>query len=136
MNDLRRSPEISSAPTDRPFVQLIELAPDRRSPPMARALWCTCGEPTTAQIIEIFVDPAHRLRGLGGRLIDAIVAEVRSLNASRAPTQRIRVIWLVAAHRSHITLRGFLTRHGFHHAGSSRHLYLGEDAMIYSKALD
>lgn len=119
-----------------PFVQVVEVRDDDSGAVLARGLWHASAEQVTAQILELQVDPAHRRRGHGGRVVERVVAEVVRLNAARPPGLRIRAIWLVAAQVAHIAARGFLTKHSFHHVATSKHLYLDQDAMMYARALD
>lgn len=135
MPSLHCNPDSREYVPGLPFVQVVELREDGGEL-LARGLWHAAAELPTAQILELHVNPAHRRRGHGGRVVERIVGEVTRLNALRPPALRIRAVWLVLAQVDHLPARGFLTRHSFHHVATSKHLYLAQDAMMYARALD
>jgi ribosomal-protein-alanine N-acetyltransferase len=80
------------------------------------------------QINDIAVDPDARRRGIGGRLLDELLARARRGGASRA-TLEVRP--------SNAAARELYARRGFFEAGRRRGYYAdtGEDAILMERAL-
>lgn len=134
-------PPLSDAPRDRGFLQTIleRSRTDRRGgdTPLGRLTWHATCDQGTAQLLELHVEPSRRRGGCGTRLVRAMLEQIARLNARKIPGSRpIRVVWTVVAQKHHLSTRAFLTRMGFHHVATSKHLYLDDDAMVYAKALD
>lgn len=101
----------------------------------ARLLWHATPDQGTAQMLQLEVVPELRRAGRGTRLVREMLNQVARLNARRR-NRPIRVVWTLVAQKGQLPARAFLTRMGFHHVATSKHLYLQDDAMIYARSMD
>jgi ribosomal protein S18 acetylase RimI-like enzyme len=124
-------PSAQRASSDESFVQTITLRDGQTV--IARGLWHAARD-GTSQILELHVHPEHRRKGHGSRVMQEIFGQIPRVNAARRGVTPVRVIYAVVAQKAQIQARAFLGRHGFHHAATSKHLYLDDEAMVYAKA--
>ena len=81
------------------------------------------------QLLDLRVAPAHQRRGHGGELLAACYAEASAL----MPPRRV---WAAVRQKSHVRMRAFLTKHGFHQTAMLNGLAPDEAVLIYSRAFD
>lgn len=92
------------------------LANDGAGPPI----------PGLCQIAMVFIAPARWDQGLGGRIVDAVLAEARSRGYRHVQ------LW---AHLSNDRAHRLYTGHGFHRSGREMSDNLGETIVQYERPL-
>jgi len=133
MSDPTFAPPTPSKPTGRSFLQTLTLGTS--SDPLAVATWYTTGHPDGVfQIVDFWVAPPGRRRGVGSQLLKAVVVRVNEYAASQKI--RPRRLWTAVEQKDQIVSRAFLTTHGFHHTASHGELYKNQELLLYSKAMD
>ncbi len=127
------TPPLPTAPNGRVFVQSLTLGELQK--PTATATWSTTGHPDgVAQIIDLWVTPLERRRGIGTQMLRATVGQIIAyFKVHKRPTRRL---WMTIEQKDQIVSRAFLTKHGFHHTGSLSELYKKQELLLYTKALD
>lgn len=86
------------------------------------------------QITDLFVDPLHQRQGHGSRLLrqtyDHATGRLKSLGIQP------RRVWVCLEQKRHVIARAFFSKHGFQHVATMQKLYIGQDAMMYSRSFD
>lgn len=137
--DLRYDPALpagsaGSAP-EAPFIQTIRCV-DGRGELMGDVIWHVPAGAADGvfQILHLRVRPGFGRQGLGGRLMEAAIAQAEQWHrARRIPLRRA---WLSVEQKSQVIARAFLTGQGFHHIATASNLHRDQDALIYIRAFD
>lgn len=127
MAELIYDPPLEQAGT--PLVQTIRLLVD--SQPAGRAIW-HYSDPGIVQILELEILKPRWRNGLGGQLLDALIAQAQT--HSRRQRRPLRQVWMAVRQKTQVIGRAFLTDHGFHHVGTLPHILSDEDLLIYLKS--
>lgn len=114
---------------DSPLVRVIRLMDNGK--PAGLACW-HYSAPGIVQIIELEIPVSHQRKGLGGQLLEALIAQAQS--HARRRRQPLRQVWMALRQKSQILGRAFLTDHGFHHVGTAPKILPDEDLLIYLKS--
>lgn len=130
--NLRLTPP-SSALTTAPLIQKVELLNDAGQA-IAHATWFSTGADGQIQLLHLEVMPAERRRGVGTKLFLLLRKEADLFFRSRG--QRLRRVFLYAAHRDDIVFRGWLTKQGFHPTNTMTNVLKKQDVMIYLLGCD
>ena len=123
----------AGATTTLPLVQTIELLNDSGGR-VAHAIWFTTGRDGQIQLLHVEVEPAERRRGAGTKLFGLLKKEADLFFRSRG--QRLRRVFLHAAHRDDIVFRGWLTKQGFHPTNTMTNVLVKQDLMVYLLGCD
>jgi GNAT superfamily N-acetyltransferase len=123
----------ANATVTLPFIQTVELSNDAGNR-LAHAIWFTNGRDGAIQLLHLEVEPAERRRGVGTKLFGMLKKEADLFFRSRG--QRLRRVFLNAAHRDDIVFRGWLTKQGFHPTNTMTNVLKQQDAMIYLLGCD
>ena len=99
--------------------------------PAGRVCWHPSA-PGIVQILELEILSSRRRKGLGGQLLEALIAAAQS--HARKRRQPLRQVWIAVRQKSQILGRAFLTDHGFHHVGTIPKILPDEDLLIYLKS--
>lgn len=134
MSPVTLHPRVTEAAASRPFVQEARLELGGKT--VARGHWHSSGncDDGVVQIIDVFVEPAHRRQGHGAQLLRRMLEEAEALH--RARKRRLRRAWIAVEQKQQVIARAFLTAMGFHHVGTVKNLLREEDLLVYSKGFD
>jgi GNAT superfamily N-acetyltransferase len=133
MHSFSYTPPLPTKPTSGPFTQKIVLTDGEDQ--LGRATWHSTEDAAgVTQILELWIDPAHRRSGLGRRLLLALIEQARAYH--RQHQRSLRRLWSGVGHKQQVIGRSFLTREGFHHIGSACGILHDQDMLIYVKSLD
>lgn len=131
-------PRISVEPSDRAstkstYIRTITATDNGKT--VGKTIWTfSPTQPGAIQIISIEVDPTLVRQGIGSRMLTRLFDE--STKRSKSLGIQLRRVWIVIEQKTHITARGFLTKHGFHHVKTIDALFKDEAAMVYVKSFD
>ncbi|MFN4243007.1 MAG: GNAT family N-acetyltransferase [Tepidisphaerales bacterium] len=94
------------------------------------------GEPSQGiqQVLHVHVAEPYRRRGLATRLLREAFADARQRLSELPGAPKLRRVFVLTAHKSHIPLRAVLTELGFHHFSTIGGLWKGEDLLVYIKS--
>lgn len=86
------------------------------------------------QILHVEVAGPYRRRGIATRLLQLAFDDARQMLAQLPEPRKLRRVFALTAHKSHIPLRAVLTELGFHHFSTVGGLWKGEDLLVYIKS--
>jgi GNAT superfamily N-acetyltransferase len=117
-----------------PFLQTIRLTDGDKA--VGQARWISAQEVTegVVQIVELTVTPAHRHKGHGRLLMEAVTLQCRDHFKLRK--SRLRRIWLALDQKRHVIARSFLMQYTFNHVATVNELLKDEDLLIYMRSFD
>jgi ribosomal protein S18 acetylase RimI-like enzyme len=103
---------------------------------IAHARWQTSSDPAqgVAQLLELWVSPAHRRVGNGRKVMDAVVAQ--AMDHFRSRKSLLRRLWLAVEQKRQVNGRSFLMQFGFNHVGTVSELLKDEDLLIYMRTFN
>ena len=116
-----------------PLIRSAELS--RGDSVVARATWSnTLDAEGHVMVLHIEVSPRHRREGLGL----AIFRELKQAAAADLARDghRLRRITCEVRQKAHVVARAFLTRLGFHHVTTVKHVFRDEDLLVYLLGCD
>ncbi len=133
MIHLKIDPTLSTKPAEGAFLQTLRLVDDANE--LGRAAWCATDDAAgVSQLLELWINPAHRRSGHGRRLLSAVIEQCRGYH--RSHDENFRRMWVGVGHKQQVVGRSFLTREGFHHIGSACGVMRDQDMLVYVKSLD
>lgn len=131
-----KSPKFVATPAipEKPpevFYQTITL--HEHGEPVGTASWHTIGD-GVVQILHIEVHGDHGRKNLGTLLLNELYEQIKAFHKARkTPPRRL---YITVQQAGHLKCRAFLTRHGYHHTATLKHLFSGQDAMVYQRGFD
>jgi GNAT superfamily N-acetyltransferase len=126
-------PPVSAKSAD-PFLQTIRLTSGDQV--IGRARWISAAEPAdgVVQILELTVADAHRRKGHGRQLMEALTEQC--LEHFKLRNLKLRRIWLSLDQKRQVIARAFLMKFTFNHVGTVKELLKDQDMLIYMRAFD
>lgn len=126
-------PQLPLKPGAEPFIQTVRLVDNAAT--IATGHWyATGGADGVVQIVDLHVAPALRRQGIGGQLLDAVVAQAAEYHKRRRV--KFRQIWIAVEQKRQVIGRAFLMEHNFHHIGTIADIYREQDVLIFKKSMD
>ena len=123
-----------TAATAETFLQTIRLNAGEEL--IAHARWLANTDPAhgVIQILEFTVAPAHRRKGHGHFVMEALTTQATEYFALRK--SRLRRVWTALEQKRQVIARSFLMQFGFNHVGTISQLLKREDTLIYMRTFD
>lgn len=133
MIEVVTEPQLPLKPQAEPILQAVRLVDNAAT--IATAWWhATGGTDGVIQIVDMYVAPAYRGKGVGGQLLDAVIAQAGEYYKRRRI--KFRQIWIAVEQKSQVIARAFLMESNFHHIGTVADIYKNEDVLIFKKSMD
>ena len=126
------TPPVAHPTVEASFVQTIDMTDGAAN--IGQAIWSApeLGD-GVVQLLTLRIDPAHRRRQLGTKLLAAVIAEARAHCAGRGI--KLRQLWCGIEQKTQVQARAFLMHNNFHHVATLPDLLKGQDMLIYKKSL-
>src|SRR5690606_35352712 len=126
-------PQLPAKPGAEPVVQCVRLVDNATT--IAVGWWhASGGADGVVQIVDLHVTPGLRRKGIGGQMLEAVIAQAGEYYKRRRV--KFRQIWIGVAQTSEVIGRAFLMEHNFHHIGTVAEIYREQYVLIFTRSMD